>query len=98
MYAGRVVEQAGVEQLFADPAHPYTQGLLRSLPRFDQSAETLQAIPGQPPDLGNLPPGCAYRDRCPIAIEVCKTNDPKLVEIDGGRKLACHATRENANV
>lgn len=98
MYAGRVVEKADVESLFADPKHPYTQGLLRSLPRFDQSCETLQAIPGQPPDLGNLPPGCSFRARCPVAIEGCQSEDPKLVSLDGQRRVACLVAQEAAHV
>ncbi|QEF96587.1 Oligopeptide transport ATP-binding protein OppD [Stieleria maiorica] len=96
MYAGRVVEKADADALFADPKHPYTQGLLRSLPRFDQTAETLQAIPGQPPDLGHLPDGCSFRPRCPVAIDACKTQDPALVNLDGRREAACLVAQQEA--
>ena len=98
MYAGRVVEKAEVDSLFADPKHPYTQGLLRSLPRFDQSSETLEAIPGQPPDLGHLPPGCSFRERCPAAVESCKSDDPALVALGEQRQVACLVAQEAAGV
>lgn len=98
MYAGRVVEKADVDSLFADPKHPYTQGLLRSLPRFDQSSETLEAIPGQPPDLGHLPPGCSFRERCPAAVESCKSDDPALVALGEQRQVACLVAQEAAGV
>lgn len=96
MYAGRVVEKADAIDLFAEPKHPYTQGLLRSLPRFDQSSETLEAIPGQPPDLGNLPEGCSFRPRCPLAIDACKTEDPPLLSLDAKRRVACLVAQEVA--
>jgi oligopeptide transport system ATP-binding protein len=90
MYAGRVVEEADVRSLFASPKHPYTQGLLHSLPRFDQGEQsTLEAIPGQPPNLAKIPTGCAFRDRCEEAIEKCANEDPQLVSIGEERRVAC---------
>ncbi len=99
MYAGKVVESSDVETLFADPRHPYTQGLLRSLPRFDQTSDTLEAIPGQPPDLGNLPQGCSFRPRCPDAIPACQAAEPPLVTLgDSSRQAACIVAQEAASV
>ena len=95
MYAGRVVEKADVGPLFAQPQHPYTLGLLNSLPRFDEHQEQqvgglLQAIPGQPPDLARVPEGCAFRPRCPHAIATCATIDPALTPRGPARSAACH--------
>ena len=98
MYAGQVVEKADVHSLFKTPKHPYTQGLLRSLPRFDQVQESLEAIPGQPPDLGNIPQGCAFRERCDQAIKECETNEPALIEIGDQRTVACWAAGEESSV
>ena len=90
MYAGRVVEKAGVNELFESPRHPYTIGLLESLPRLDQNkSELLQAIPGQPPDLTHIPDGCSFRPRCPFAVDECTSTDPPLKLIDGQRQSAC---------
>lgn len=99
MYAGKVVEKSDVDTLFADPRHPYTQGLLRSLPRFDHSGETLEAIPGQPPDLGNLPQGCSFRPRCPDAVQACGEKEPPLVQLgQTPRQAACFVAQEAASV
>jgi oligopeptide transport system ATP-binding protein len=76
MYAGRLVEQAPVDDLFARPKHPYTLGLLESIPRIDALQTKLTPIPGQPPDLSALPVGCKFQPRCSQAIERCKTEDP----------------------
>jgi oligopeptide/dipeptide ABC transporter ATP-binding protein len=73
MYGGRIVEQAAARELYSAPRHPYTAGLLRSLPRLDLPLpDRLPAIPGQPPDLSELPPGCAFAPRCPLAFEPCR--------------------------
>ena len=93
MYAGRVVETGSVRDIFYRPQHPYSLGLLRSMPRIDESGATaLAAIPGQPPNLQNLPPGCAYRERCPYAFEDCVSDAPPLRELPAapGRAKACH--------
>lgn len=91
MYGGRIVEQAPVEDLFESPQHPYTLGLLSSMPRIDEMEhELLNTIPGQPPDLQALPPGCAFTPRCNYAMDVCQNDLPLLNPISKGRKKACH--------
>ena len=93
MYAGRIVEQGPIEALFEDPRHPYTLGLLRSMPRLDErSAAELTAIPGQPPNLQALPEGCAFRDRCRYAFERCLAR-PELLGFGERRAKACHLER-----
>ncbi|TWT53290.1 Oligopeptide transport ATP-binding protein OppD [Rubripirellula amarantea] len=90
MYAGRVVEKASTDDLFASPRHPYTAGLLESLPRFDEThRERLLAIPGQPPDMTNVPDGCSFRPRCPYSIDRCSAEDPPLIPVGGDRECAC---------
>tara|TARA_R110002049_G_scaffold4601_5_gene32049 strand:+ start:76877 stop:77905 length:1029 start_codon:yes stop_codon:yes gene_type:complete len=97
MYAGRVVEKAAVNDLFETPRHPYTIGLLNSLPRFDeQKSELLQAIPGQPPDMARVPEGCSFRPRCPYEIAKCAEVDPPLYAIDDNRWTACHVDTRTA--
>ena len=97
MYAGRVVEKADVHPLFATPKHPYTIGLLESLPRIDQDrGSDLQAIPGQPPDLAHMPSGCAFQPRCPFAIDQCKEQDPPLNAVGEERLAACLVDVETA--
>jgi oligopeptide transport system ATP-binding protein len=92
MYAGRIVEKADVASLFAQPAHPYTLGLLESIPRLDEEAtERLLPIEGQPPDLANLPSGCSFRPRCPFAFDRCEKEDPTLLDGPHGGKHACLA-------
>ncbi len=90
MYAGRFVERADVDTLFREPRHPYTHGLLDSLPRLDRGSQRLQAIPGQPPDLTNLDAGCAFRPRCAYAVDKCATEQPPLFDApEGDQKFAC---------
>lgn len=89
MYAGYIVEEAPVHELYANPCHPYTHALLRSLPRMDGSAgEKLATIEGLPPDLVNLPKGCPFAERCDYVREKCKVNPP-LVELKPDHKIAC---------
>jgi oligopeptide transport system ATP-binding protein len=91
MYAGNIVEKGAVRDLFKDPQHPYTEGLLESMPRLDEHEATrLTTIGGQPPNLQNLPSGCAFRDRCRYAFERCVTERPLLIEFAPGRSKACH--------
>ena len=93
MYAGRIVEQGPIEAIFEDPRHPYTLGLLRSMPRLDERrVAELTAIPGQPPNLQALPEGCAFRDRCRYAFERCLAR-PELLGFGQGRAKACHLER-----
>ncbi|MFE0449889.1 ABC transporter ATP-binding protein [Streptomyces sp. NPDC058914] len=97
MYAGRIVESAPVHDLYKAPAHPYTRGLLDSVPRLDQKGQELYAIKGLPPNLMDIPPGCAFHPRCPLARDVCRTDVPPLYEVDergGDRGSACHFWRE----
>ncbi|MFJ1752174.1 ABC transporter ATP-binding protein [Kitasatospora sp. NPDC088134] len=101
MYAGRIVETAPVHELYARPAHPYTRGLLDSIPRLDQKGQELFAIKGLPPNLLRIPPGCAFNPRCPRAQDVCRRDVPPLAvvaEDDGtplpGRHSACFFWKE----
>ena len=92
MYAGKSVEEAGVEQLFAAPLHPYTQGLIRSIPRIDRAATRkvrLDAIAGTVPSLLNPAPGCRFAPRCSFARAVCRERAPPLREVAPGHKVAC---------
>ena len=89
MYAGYVVEEAGVTDLFRSPAHPYTQGLLASIPRIDQDKEELSTIPGSVPHPSEVPTGCYFHPRCPMCMERCKQEAPRLRKV-GERKVACH--------
>ncbi|MFF5762381.1 ABC transporter ATP-binding protein [Streptomyces tanashiensis] len=101
MYAGRIVEQAPVHELYKRPAHPYTRGLLESIPRLDQKGQELYAIKGLPPNLLKVPTGCAFNPRCPKADDICRTEIPALVPVTEqngadlpGRKSACHFWKE----
>ncbi|MET9295413.1 ABC transporter ATP-binding protein [Streptomyces sp. NPDC003077] len=94
MYAGRIVEHAPVRELYKNPAHPYTRGLLDSVPRLDRKGRGLSAIKGTPPDLTAIPPGCAFHPRCPLARAVCRTDRPPLYDVAPGRTSACHFWRE----
>jgi oligopeptide/dipeptide ABC transporter ATP-binding protein len=89
MYAGRIVEEAGVQALFDDPHHPYTRGLLASVPRLDVARGDLPSIPGTVPDLAHLPPGCAFHPRCPLAENGCRAVLPQLAADPTGRRVAC---------
>ncbi len=89
MYAGKIVEYGTAEQIFHNPLHPYTQGLLRSIPRL-RGREKITWIPGVPPDLRRPPPGCRFFPRCPYAMDVCKREEPQLKEIEPGHFVACH--------
>ncbi|TWT92201.1 ABC transporter ATP-binding protein [Neorhodopirellula pilleata] len=94
MYAGRIVEESHVRPLFASPQHPYTIGLLGSLPNVESNRdEPLHAIPGQPPDMSLELQGCSFRDRCPHAFERCISDDPILTPRHGNEEhlAACHA-------
>ncbi len=89
MYAGEVVEEADVDRLFQQPRHPYTQALLRALPRVDEREDRLTAIDGQIPALGSLPQGCAFAPRCSDAFEPCTATAPQLYEVDSGGSSRC---------
>ena len=95
MYAGRLVETSGVVDLYARPAHPYTKGLLESIPRLDLKGQTLNAIGGLPPNLLAMPAGCPFHPRCRYAVDICREGEPPpLEEVVAGRAAACHRVRE----
>ena len=89
MYAGRIVEEGSVEQLFSEPRHPYTRGLFDAIPRLDGGRERLIPIPGTVPNPKELPEGCSFSPRCSRAVDACRSERPPLVSLEGGRKLAC---------
>ena len=92
MYAGRIVEEAPVQELFADPKHPYTQGLIGSVPKLGSGVESLPSIPGSVPDLSVMPKGCKFAPRCKYAMDICHQQEPELADINeaGTRKCRCH--------
>jgi peptide/nickel transport system ATP-binding protein len=97
MYAGKIVEEAGVERLFAVPRHPYTQGLIRSIPRIDLAATRkprLETIAGTVPKLIDPPVGCRFAPRCRLAIDACRRAQPELREIEAGHRVACIRAEE----
>jgi peptide/nickel transport system ATP-binding protein len=96
MYAGKVAEEANVDAMFTRPHHPYTWGLLGSLPRLDADVERLVQIQGQPPSLLNPPRGCRFHPRCPYVMDVCKTKVPDLAPVpeDASHRQACHLDDE----
>jgi oligopeptide transport system ATP-binding protein len=89
MYAGRVAEIADVRDLFNNPAHPYTEALMRSVPNVDEEVEYLYAIEGQPPALDNLPPGCTFAPRCPYVFNRCNEEFPDLINVGEGHSATC---------
>ncbi|MEU9092943.1 ABC transporter ATP-binding protein [Streptomyces sp. NPDC087901] len=94
MYAGRIVETSPVHDIYKAPAHPYTKGLLRSIPRLDQKGQELYAIKGLPPNLLHIPPGCAFNPRCPMAQDICRTDVPPLFDVAEHRQSACYFWKE----
>src|SRR5699024_4373076 len=99
MYAGRVVETGDVHTIFRAPRHPYTYGLLASLPQTTGSKQQLRQIPGNPPDLSNVPPGCPFHPRCALSRgrAICRSERPELLPLDGaGHRSACHFAAEMA--
>jgi peptide/nickel transport system ATP-binding protein len=96
MYAGRIVEEGPVEQIFKSPQHPYTWSLLRSVPRVDEARkDRLVSIRGLPPDLSNPPPGCKFHPRCPFVIDHCKTEEPSLAEVGPNQVARCWVLMRN---
>ena len=94
MYSGKIMEVSDIYSLFDNPAHPYTQALLKSIPRVDKPAKDLVTIPGSVPDLINTPRGCRYWPRCEFAQGYCKENEPKLLKLEENQKAACFRARE----
>ena len=91
MYAGKAVEYGNTDDIYYRPLHPYTWGLLRSIPRLDaEDKEPLHPIRGLPPSLINVPTGCAFHPRCPYVMDVCRSDVPALLPVDGHHASACH--------
>lgn len=95
MYASRIVEEGSRNDIFSKPAHPYTIGLLKSIPRLSGDAGRLKAIPGYVPSPYNYPSGCHFRDRCPDAFDRCKKEIPEFVDLGQGHRAACFLVRKN---
>ena len=91
MYGGRIVEVAPARELYARPQHPYTSGLMASVPRLDGGGRRLMPIEGQPPDLASLPAGCSFSPRCRAILEQCRTARPELVQVGDRHSKACFA-------
>jgi oligopeptide/dipeptide ABC transporter ATP-binding protein len=89
MYAGKIIERTSALSLFEDPRHPYTKGLLASLPAFAKRGERLPAIPGTVPRAGDLPKGCRFSPRCPVVMERCLHEEPPLITVEPGHRTAC---------
>ncbi|MEM4561940.1 MAG: ABC transporter ATP-binding protein, partial [Desulfurococcaceae archaeon] len=89
MYAGKIVEEGRVEQLFYNPQHPYTKLLLRSVPNPLKKIEKLESIPGVVPSLINPPPGCRFHPRCPYAMEICGKQEPPMFNVEEQHRAAC---------
>jgi oligopeptide/dipeptide ABC transporter ATP-binding protein len=94
MYGGKVVEEADVVSLFKNPLHPYTEGLLKSIPRMDEDVEKLHVIEGVVPNPLHLPQGCRFHPRCPYAVEKCTQSQPELEQVAPGRYVACFLSAE----
>ena len=94
MYAGKVAEIADVRDLFNNPAHPYTEALMRSVPNVDEDVDFLYSIEGQPPALDNLPLGCTFAPRCPYVFERCHEEFPDLVNVGSGHSATCWKLEE----
>lgn len=89
MYTGKIVETASTVDLFKSPLHPYTAALINSVPRLERKDERLYSIEGQPPSLMNLPPGCRFCSRCPVALPICREQEPPEIEVDKEHFVSC---------
>ncbi len=98
MYAGRTMEYGKTEEIFYNPTHPYTIGLLGAVPRLDNDSERLTTIPGNPPNLLNLPVGCPFVERCQYAMDICHSTPPELQFLPNERQRACHWKHPNLPV
>ena len=97
MYRGKIVEAAATVELFSNMSHPYTRGLLNSIPAVDTDVEWLEAIPGRVPTIDETLPGCAFHPRCPMAAEICKGEDPAALDVAAGHAVRCHFAEEIAS-
>ena len=99
MYAGHIVERGSARDIYGSPLHPYTLGLLQSVPRLDEPRKTqLRPIEGSPPDLSNLPPGCPFQPRCRFAVEKCSEENPPLMSVGEGHLSACWVAAEKGKL
>ena len=96
MYAGRIMEVAKVTDLFRNPAHPYTEGLMKAMPKLHEKCDRLYNIEGNVPNFAQMPQGCAFHDRCPDCMEICKTQQPQLVEIGEDHQVRCWKAQQAA--
>ena len=96
MYAGKIVEEATTEKIFGEPAHPYTQYLINSLPKFGDKT-TRESVPGSPPSLANLPGGCPFHPRCPYVKNICKEQMPGFTQLGSNHRVACWLVGEGDN-
>jgi peptide/nickel transport system ATP-binding protein len=94
MYAGKLVEHADTSTIFESPMHPYTSAIIRAFPSIKDQKRTLEGITGNPPDLIDPPSGCRFNTRCPYAEDVCRREEPELVEVEKGHVVACHLREE----
>ncbi len=94
MYGGQVMEHAKTNEIFKNPTHPYTRGLLSAIPRLDHTGERLNTIPGNPPNMLNKPAGCPFSERCENVRDICKQQLPPLTTFSGSRQRACHVPTE----
>ena len=94
MYAGKVMEQAEVFDLFGNTSHPYTQGLIASVPKLGSGVKVLPSIPGSVPDLASMPTGCRFAPRCKYATDKCREQEPELLDISEDQKCRCWRTQE----
>ncbi|BBL48401.1 ABC transporter ATP-binding protein [Metallosphaera sedula] len=92
MYAGQIVEIGSAKEIFQEPLHPYTKMLMEAIPTMDKTV--LKTVPGSVPDMRNPPPGCAFSPRCPFAMEECRTNEPRMVEVNDEHSVACFLVRK----
>lgn len=98
MYAGKAMEIASREVIFDSPAHPYTRGLIRSIPRLDTKEERLYSIPGTVPDIRNFPVGCRFCTRCSIADQICREQEPPFTQLSKRHFVRCHKAAENMKI
>jgi oligopeptide/dipeptide ABC transporter ATP-binding protein len=89
MYCGRILESGGVDRIFQNPAHPYTLGLMGSIPQLDEDRERLQTIDGAVPSPFDMPVGCKFAPRCAFVTDICKKKDPESVEVETGHWVRC---------
>ena len=96
MYAGRVMETAGVRDLFRSPAHPYTAGLMKAMPKLNEKCGRLYSIEGRVPNFADMPAGCAFHDRCPVRMDICARERPGVCTVGPEHTVCCWRAQKNA--